>query len=517
MQVQLGADAAGWRKNASNPLLKNFSAFVVKVVHKQERVQYDEEGNEVIGPQRVGDAVNSLHNNKLGLLYSGKDSYELLQKYFTSQQDADTPSILQQLDLIQQEGVQLPAGQEEQPAQSVGVKYLGGGDGKFQSEQGGLNGHAGTYPCGRCECHKSYLHLKKADLQQRCPDLQRRSLVRCRMLAHKWGESFALTEPYTCPGCGSDISAGDRHLPQLPADVKEYPRLHFGQYPDRHPLLPVEVWDFIPDLLQAQLRSVINMFFATISMNIHSQHQAKELCTFMELELKVTATPVWSQGSRETTVKTLQTWNGEECRSVLRGVDRIISQIYPDQGSRGHNMVSAVWTAWKELYAVLIIEDVAEDKWDALATIVDSKAAEWHTAFLNVTDTQDVTPTMHEIVCHYGDFIRMHGPLGPYSSDGLEARHQPIKRMCSTRTNRHGFNARGVKDSNTDIVQVMRRTCAMEHVQLVAPRGKGAKKVGSTPPNDSLSAYLTSVQIPVLVELGMLSAEDVDTLLAYAI
>ena len=131
----------------------------------------------------MGDAVNSLHNNKLGLLYSGKDSYELMQKYFTSQQDADTSSILQQLAVIQHEGVQLPAGQEEQPAQSVGVKYYGGGDGKFQSEQGGLNGHAGTYPCGRCECHKSYLHLKKADLQQRCPDLQRRSLIRCRMLA----------------------------------------------------------------------------------------------------------------------------------------------------------------------------------------------------------------------------------------------------------------------------------------------------------------------------------------------
>ena len=277
----------------------------------------------------------------------------------------------------------------------------------------------------------------------------------------------------------------------------------------------MEIWDFIPDMLHAQLRSVVNMFFCTISMNIHSQHQAKELCTFMEQELKVTATPVWSQGSRDTTVKTLQTWNGEECRSALRGVDRIISQIYPE-GSRAHSMVSAVWTAWKDLYAVLLIEDVPEDKWDALAGIVDSKAVEWHTAFLNVTDTQDVTPTMHEIVCHYGDFIRMHGPLGPYSSDGMEARHQPIKRMASTRTNRQGFNAKGVKGSNTDIVQVMRRTCAMEHVQVVAPRGKGAKKVGGTPQTDPLSAYLTCVQIPVLVQLDMLSADDAAALMADA-
>ena len=54
-------------------MLRNFSAFVVKVVHQITRWEQLEDDEEVAGKQRVGDSVNSLHN-KLALLYSGNDS-----------------------------------------------------------------------------------------------------------------------------------------------------------------------------------------------------------------------------------------------------------------------------------------------------------------------------------------------------------------------------------------------------------------------------------------------------------
>jgi len=59
---------------------------VVKVMYDIQRWEHDSDGNEVAGHQRVGDAVNSLHNNKLALLDAGSDCYKLLQQYFTCAQ-----------------------------------------------------------------------------------------------------------------------------------------------------------------------------------------------------------------------------------------------------------------------------------------------------------------------------------------------------------------------------------------------------------------------------------------------
>ncbi len=86
---------------------KNFSgisAFVIKVVHKITRWE-DLDGQEVAGRQRVGDSVNSLHNNKLAMLYSGNDNYNLFQKFLTCQQDHETPSVMEQLQQLKEVGV----------------------------------------------------------------------------------------------------------------------------------------------------------------------------------------------------------------------------------------------------------------------------------------------------------------------------------------------------------------------------------------------------------------------------
>ena len=76
IQVQLAADAATWRKRPSNAMMKNFTAFVVKAVIPIPRgapggvAGQGAPANQ--GAARVGDAINSLHNNKLALLYAGK-------------------------------------------------------------------------------------------------------------------------------------------------------------------------------------------------------------------------------------------------------------------------------------------------------------------------------------------------------------------------------------------------------------------------------------------------------------
>ena len=192
----------------------------------------------------------------------------------------------------------------------------------------------------------------------------------------------------------------------------------------------------------------------------------------------------------------------------MTGIDHILLHAYPVD-SAAYTLIKAVWDAWKDLYAMLLIEDAPEVKWSALVDAVDERAAAWHKSILAVTWTQYVTPIMHEIVCHYGDFVRMHGPLGQYNSDGLECRHQPIKHLAKYRTIRKGFNAKGIHAHNTDIVQVMRRTLATEYLQAKLAKGKGARKASSHSLEDPLSMHLASLQDPVLSALGVVSSDEV--------
>ena len=114
---------------------------------------------------------------------------------------------------------------------------------------------------------------------------------------------------------------------------------------------------------------------------------------------------------------------------------------------------------------------------------------------------------MHEIVVHFGDFIRLVGPLVPYSSEGVEARHQPIKRTGRNHTNNRGFTASKTGKDNTDIMQTVRRDCLREAVRENHPAGKGSKKKSNKDGMDSLSRRIHELQHPVLLQLGLLEEE----------
>ena len=500
VKVQLAADAATWRKRPSNPLMKNFTTFVVKVMMDIPRGSADGPADD-LGARvaaRTGDAINSMHNNRLALLYAGKESHSLLQQFFSTAHP-NVPSILSQLGELSRDGITIDG-------HHISIMWKGGGDLKFQSEQLGLNGHASNHPCTHCECKKEHLHLSKDDLAAR-HGITHRTIHGARMMQHKYGEEWGLLEPYSCPGCGRHISAEQQHLPETEVQKKNWPRLHKGHYYDKLPILPLDFWDFIPDLLHALLRAVANMFFVTVSMNIRDEGRAKELCQIIQEELQVATDPVFNQGTRDSTVKKLQSLNGEESWRILRDISKILLQLFPEE-STPYQRCKAVWDGWTDLYAVLLIDDIPEASWETLAAIIDSKAQVWHQAFLQVTGPQDVTPFMHEVVVHFGDFVRLVGPLTPFSSEGVEAKHQPIKRLGKHRTNRRGVGAAATSASNTDIMQTMRRDCASEHIKQLVPKGKGEKKKKGTDGQDPLCRTLKRLQLPVLVQLGQLEASE---------
>ena len=182
----------------------------------------DEDGKQVAVPRRVGEAVNSLHNNKLALLYVGSDCYKLLHQYFTSTQGLN-PSLLGHLYDIAKHGIDIPSDVPEEPPRHVNIIFRGGGDLKFQSCQAGLYGHGGEFFCTRCECPSA----DRGHSMLRCNGHEKRTFQRCCMLAHKYGPEWGLEEPYQCPGCNKRIAESDQHPPLSAAAIKAYPRAHY--------------------------------------------------------------------------------------------------------------------------------------------------------------------------------------------------------------------------------------------------------------------------------------------------
>ena len=462
--VQLVADAAGWRKKPSVKFSKNFTSFVLKVLVPVKRQSQE-------SAAMVGDGVNSQHNSRLGMMYAGKDSYHLMQRFLNAQPEGSTsPSILQQINLISQQGVVLNEGS----VPVVKIQWRFGGDLKVLSEIQGLNGAASLSPCTHCECRKCHLHLSKERLET-THSPTRRSLLRCYMMAHMWGDEYGLSEPYQCPGCRKHITEQERHLPLTSAAQKEYPKQHAGQYANQPPLLPVEVWDAVFDVLHAILRSVVNMFFVSVTMNTPSKQKGQEIAAWMAAQLHVECEVTHSQRNATTTKKQGQSWNGQECWAVLGSIEDVLALVF-DRDSRAYQTHLDMWDAFISLMAVWYVVDVHNTDHAALADVVDARAAAWLRAFLRVGSAEDITPTMHTIVCHYGDMIRRHGPLLPFSSEGLEAKHQPLKRGGKWRTNRRAAGAKGTAACSTDIMQVTKRDAFTTHIKEIVPSGKGTKK-----------------------------------------
>ena len=158
--------------------------------------------------------------------------------------------------------------------------------------------------------------------------------------------------------------------------------------------------------------------------------------------------------------------------------------------------------------------DVPREQWQHVAQMMREKAKKWRDSFvLAAGSSVDITPaTMHSILFHYPDMYARHGPLMKYSMQGLEAKHQPIKRAKRGHCNKKSFthlgnvNRRGfttVHAHSTDIMQVTKRMTARDAVCCAVPSGKGTRKrPRSELSNDPLSALIKQLQSQYVEDLN---------------
>ena len=511
--VQLAADSAGWSKKPTHKVMKNFTAIVVRPILEKA------------GSDKVGDTINSCHNNRLAALYAGSDCHHLVQKFLNTSSTSSGQMVMtirQQMEQLATRGLHTSLG-------DIAVLWRLGGDLKFLVECMGISSNAATYPCHQCRCHKRDMWMLPEEFPfGTVPQPRTRQSI--LQMCHAFGEEVGITEPYVCPGCEKEISAATRHKPISQEEVTQYGRQHFSHVWGKLPLTAVEPEDAVPDALHGFLRSVINMFFVGITMNLHTLAQAQQLSTMMEEQLQVDAEPIYSQRNRESTRKDLQSWNGKECWRVMANIGQIVDHTFQGRAAGnenatafqrqlqdGYEAVSKMFSSFVELMAVWMM-DVPEEDWQKVAQLMREKARQWRDAFVLASgSTTDCSPTMHSILYHYPRMYAKHGPIMRYSMQGLEAKHQPIKRAKKGHTNQKSFthlgrvNAKGyttVHAYSTDIMQVTKRMTVRDHICTKIKSGKGTRKrARSELDADPLSAVIKQLQQQYLLDLELADAE----------
>ncbi len=61
-----------------------------------------------------------------------------------------------------------------------------------------------------------------------------------------------------------------------------------------------------------------------------------------------------------------------------------------------------------------------EDVTTATIETYEQLSREWGLKYLELYHTKEVTPYIHAMICHVGDFMRVHGCLLPFTQHGLE-------------------------------------------------------------------------------------------------
>ena len=71
----------------------------------------------------------------------------------------------------------------------------------------------------------------------------------------------------------------------------------------------------------------------------------------------------------------------------------------------------------------------------------ESRSKEWVRRFLEIYHSGFITPYIHAMACHVGEFMRLHGSILPFTQQGLEKLNDTVTKMFFRGTNHQGEKA----------------------------------------------------------------------------
>ena len=258
------------------------------------------------------------------------------------------------------------------------VQFYLGGDLKFLALACGIESANAEHACVWCKCSKG----KRADMQMQ----------------------WSVTDP----------NKGARSVEEIMEKCK-LGKTNKNRYNCKHqPLFPfIPIKQVVIDTLHLFLRISDKLTDLLIrDLRIHDATNTTKSTylklyeTFINEECKVRFKFSLSRDSKDITYRD---FTGPEKVRLFKNIN--IPSTFPALHNKKE--LQKLWTDFFNL-----IEIINQDSCNP--EDVDRKAKAWVTAFTSIYQSKDVTPYMHALAMHMGEFIQLHGSVVKFTQQGLE-------------------------------------------------------------------------------------------------
>ena len=452
-QVQVLGDATGIFKS----MMVNGTVFVIKVIYTTEHVE--------------GQGVNRVNNQKAFAFYLGDDCRADVEERL--------PNMVRDLEDIAENGVDIDLRKSEEDdvedqgqdqagpndrAQRVHVpiKLLLGGDLKLITGLVGVNSNAGSYPCPLCQAghfkHRHQLHMTKQEL--------RAAGVPLRTIESQDQWSHAISEGQNCNAAGyfqdppkqprQETTRSRRarqeyvpwpachtmnwREPLSEAARAKYEVMHYGTSVNTSVLIRcIEIQDIIADTLHIVLRVVPKLWQTTV-VNRLREGQLRDLNQWIFDTHGVLSGPVTIYGANDKQASvSKRSWPGGTCEKMLDIYEDVLTMAWDQvEGTISDEIKTHSYRVWE--FMILFKHELSTGCDDSCMNSrrehgkrLRILAEQLVLSYRQLAGTDAVSPYMHVMLAHVEDMVLQHGSLAKFSSQGVEAIHQPIKRDSKAR------------------------------------------------------------------------------------
>ena len=359
-----------------------------------------------------GSAAYSAEGNHPLVISKDAESYESLANSL-----ADIRSEVESLKCIQ-------IGEQDYE-----ILYYLGGDWKFLALVTGIDSATSRYACIWCKC----------------PMDQRGNIDK------KWS--------ITDPKLGARTIEENLEISTQPASCRKF-------NVSRAPLFPtIPLHNVVIDNLHLFLR-VADVLINHLIEELHRQDAIDKskrfttftLCKYKHLEgyqkfcdgLRIPNYKFWiGKTSKQLKWRTL---TGPEKLKLFDHID--IPHLLPTVDS---STTSTMQKLWKELIEInRLLYKRPDDITDQDIDEFQGLAHQWVVKYLTLYHTKEVTPYIHAMLCHVGEFLRIHGGLLPFTQQGLEKYNDVMTKDYFRGSNHQGEQA---------LLQIMQKHNRMEHLK----------------------------------------------------